>query len=168
MQDIIVVEYENKYQRDFEQLNRNWIEKYFRLEPADEYVLQHPEENIIQKGGAILIALHDSLAIGTAGLRRTGPDTVELIKMAVADNFRGKGVGELLGYAALEKARELGAEKVILYSNTSLTPALSLYKKLGFVEVPLEPDNEYIRSDIKMEIELKDLSISQHPYKMFL
>lgn len=170
MNGIIVVEYEKKYQRDFESLNRTWIEKYFRIEPADEYVLQHPEENIIQKGGAILIALHNSLAIGVVGLRKTGPTAFELIKMAVAEDYRGKGVGELLGYAALEKARELGAEKIWLYSHSSLQPALALYRKLGFVEVHLDPalEYEYERADVKMEILVTNISIRQHPFKMFL
>lgn len=152
MQAVVVVEYEKKYQRAFELLNKEWIERYFTIEPADEYLLTQPEATILQPGGAILMALHEDIAIGTVGLRKLKDGTLELIKMAVHEQFRGKGIGELLGKAALEKAAAMGIEKVVLYSNTSLAPALSLYKKLGFVEVPLEPDNEYTRSDIKMEI----------------
>lgn len=168
MGDLIVVEFEKKYRRDFDQLNRLWIEKYFKLEPADVYVLENPEENIIQPGGAILIALNDLLAVGTVGLRKLNATTYELIKMAVHENSRGKGIGELLGFAVLEKARLLGAETVILYSNTTLKPALSLYQKLGFVEVPLEADVDYERCDIKMEVHLSQVSLNLHPYKMFL
>ncbi len=168
MEGIVVVEYDKKYQQDFEQLNRAWIEKYFRVEPADEYVLLKPEENIINKGGAILFAVSDSVAIGTAGLRKVDAVTYELIKMAVHENFQGKGIGELLGYAALEKARELGGERVILYSNTRLKPALSLYRKLGFREIEMEASTGYVRSDIKMEVSLNDVSLKHHPYKMFI
>jgi ribosomal protein S18 acetylase RimI-like enzyme len=70
--------------------------------------------------------------------------------MAVDEIYRRKGIAEALSYAALHKARELGATSVILYSQTGLVPAITLYKKLGFREVPLEK-GIYARSDIKME-----------------
>lgn len=149
---ISVVSYEAKYRSAFDCLNRSWIEKYFSIEPADEYLLQNPEATVIEPGGAILIALEDATAVGVVGLRKINDTEYELIKMAVSDAHQGKGIGAILGKAILEEAAKLGAEKVVLYSNTGLLPALSLYRKLGFVEVPLEPDNDYIRSDIKMEL----------------
>ena len=48
----------------------------------------------------------------------------------------------------------LGATKVILYSNTKLGPAIHLYQKYGFVEVPMGT-SEYKRSNIKMEKTIK-------------
>lgn len=149
---IAVVSYEAKYRSAFDSLNRSWIERYFSIEPADEYLLQNPEATVTEPGGAILIALEDDTAVGVVGLRKISDTEYELIKMAVSDAHQGKGIGAILGKAILEEAAKLGAEKVVLYSNTGLLPALSLYRRLGFVEVPLEPDNDYIRSDIKMEL----------------
>jgi len=71
--------------------------------------------------------------------------------MAVSEKAKGLKIGYALGKAALEKAREVKAGKVELLSNWKLAPALSLYKKLGFVEVPL-PRDEYERAEIKIEI----------------
>jgi ribosomal protein S18 acetylase RimI-like enzyme len=48
----------------------------------------------------------------------------------------------------------MGALSILLYSSTKLIPAIALYRKLGFVEVPL--DGPYKRSDIKMELKLVD------------
>ena len=79
----------------------------------------------------------------------------EFTKMAVSASYRRKGIAEALSTAALQKAKELGASKVFLYSNTKLQPALKLYQKVGFMEVPIE-DEVYKRTDIKMEIELKN------------
>ena len=53
---------------------------------------------------------------------------------------------------AIKKAKKLGAQKIILYSNTILAPAIELYRKLGFVEVPV--DGPYKRSNIKMELKV--------------
>jgi GNAT superfamily N-acetyltransferase len=74
----------------------------------------------------------------------------ELGKMAITSLHQGKGLSNLLMQHCINKALELKAKKVILYSNRRLLPALQLYRKFGFKEVPLE-DSKYERSDIKME-----------------
>jgi ribosomal protein S18 acetylase RimI-like enzyme len=143
-------EYKPKYQPWFEKFNRDWIEKYFWMEPIDTAVLQHPEEHILKNGGSILMASCDKEMAGTVALKYVEPGVYEFTKMAVDEKFRGQHIGLLLSEAAIIKARELDAHKIILYSNTVLAPAISLYRKLGFKEVPL--DAVYKRSDIKMEL----------------
>lgn len=147
-----------EHQPWFESLNRAWIEKYFWLEDIDRYVLQNPEEAIISNGGAIFMASYEGQIAGTVALRKLDDDIYEFTKMAVDENFRRKGIAEALSYAAFEKAKSLGAVKVILYSQTGLKAAIQLYKKLGFVEVPIEK-GIYKRSDIKMEIEFSPVHI---------
>lgn len=145
-----ILEYKPEYQPWFEKFNRDWIEKYFWMEPVDFAVLQNPEEHIIKKGGSILMASCDKEMAGTVALKYVEPGVYEFTKMAVDEKFRGQKIGLLLSEAAIIKAKQLGACKIILYSNTVLAPAISLYRKLGFKEVPL--DAVYERSDIKMEL----------------
>jgi len=149
--NIQIIDYSSKYKEDFKKLNLDWIEKYFFVEPLDEEVLSKPEENIIQKGGHILFAKIGDKIVGTCALINEGENVFELAKMAVSESSQGKGVGLILGKKTIEKAKEVGAIKVYLVSNTKLTPALNLYKKLGFAEVPIE-STEYERTDIKMEL----------------
>ena len=150
--ELTILEYRPEYQMWFEKFNRDWIEKYFWMEPIDFAVLQKPEEHIIKKGGAILMASCDREMAGTVALKYVQPGVYEFTKMAVDERFRGQKIGLLLSEAAIIKARQLGAHKIILYSNTVLAPAISLYRKLGFKEVPV--DAVYERSDIKMELTL--------------
>lgn len=147
-----IVEYESGHQRWFEKLNRQWIEQYFWIEPVDEEVLQYPEKNILAKGGAILMATSNGEVAGTVALKRVDSEMFEFTKMAVDEKYRGQKIGRALGQAAIKKAKELGAKKIILYSNTVLVPAIELYRKLGFSEVPV--DGPYKRSNIKMELKL--------------
>jgi GNAT superfamily N-acetyltransferase len=149
---ITMLDYNSFYQPWFEKLNRHWIEKYFWMEPIDVAVLQDPESHIIQKGGAILMASVDEEIAGTVALKYVERGVYEFTKMAVDERFRGQKVGLALAEAAIEKARTLGAKKIILYSSTKLVPAISLYRKLGFVEIPV--DGPYKRSDIKMQLTL--------------
>jgi GNAT superfamily N-acetyltransferase len=151
--EIHIVDYTPAYQRSFEKLNREWIEKYFWMEPVDFEVLQSPDEHIIKHGGSILMAQIANEIAGTVALKRVNEKVFEFTKMAVDEKFRGRKVGQALAEAAIEKAKNKGADKIILYSNTVLAPAIALYKKIGFKEIPV--DGPYKRSNIKMELLLK-------------
>ena len=154
MDKIEIINYKPEHQAYFERLNRAWIEKYFWMEERDNYVLQKPEEAILKKGGAVLMAACNGKIAGTVALKKVDNEVYEFTKMAVDEKFRRRGIAEALSYASFDKARELGAKKVILYSNRILTPAITMYHKLGFTEVPIEKGIVYERSDIKMEIDL--------------
>ena len=124
------------------------------MEDIDEKVLGYPDEYILKNGGAILIAKYKNEIVGTCALTNEGDLIYELTKMGVDEKYRGLKIGYLLGVAAMEKAKQLGAKKVILYSNTvHSSNAINLYRKLGFKEVPLD-HALWVRADIKMEIDL--------------
>ena len=149
-----IVPYTYLHQPVFRQLNYDWIHRYFWIEEADRRVLDDPQHYILDKGGYILMAESEGEVVGTCALIPVGENVFELAKMAVAESARRKGIGYALGLASIEKAREAGASKVELLSNTKLSSAMLLYKKLGFSEVPL-PETEYERANIKMEMVLK-------------
>ncbi|HMJ48038.1 MAG TPA: GNAT family N-acetyltransferase [Ferruginibacter sp.] len=148
---ITIVDYKDWHQPWFENLNRFWIEKYFEMEALDEWVLTCPLQSIIEPGGAILMGLYNGEVAGTVALRKVEAGVFEFTKMAVDKKFQRKGIAEALSYASFEKAKELGAISVILYTNSILTPAIMLYEKLGFTHVPIGK-GEYKRSDVKMQI----------------
>ena len=148
--ELTILEYKPEHQPWFEKFNRDWIEKHFWMEPIDIAVLQNPDEHILKKGGSILMASCDKEIAGTVALKYVEPGVYEFTKMAVDEKFRGQHIGLLLSEAAIIKARNLGAHKIILYSNTVLVPAITMYRKLGFKEIPV--DAVYERSDIKMEL----------------
>jgi GNAT superfamily N-acetyltransferase len=161
MDKVEIINYKEEHQPYFESFNKAWIEKYFWLEEIDKYVLQHPEEAIIDKGGAVLMATCNGEVAGTVALKKVSDEVYEFTKMAVDEAYRRKGIAEALSYASFEKAKVLGAKKVILYSNRKLSPAITMYHKLGFTEVPIEK-GVYERSDIKMEIDLSAVGLVIH------
>ncbi|EMR01905.1 GNAT family N-acetyltransferase [Cesiribacter andamanensis] len=143
--------YQPHLQAYFERLNKAWIEQYFRLEPIDQWVLEHPDEAILQKGGDIFFVEYQGQIIGTAALKWNAPGVLELTKMAVDPAYQGLGAGKFLCKTAIDRARAAGAGCLLLYSNRSLAPAIGIYRTLGFQEVPVEPGT-YARADLKMEI----------------
>lgn len=155
MKTITIENYRPEWQNYFEQFNRAWIEKYFMLEDIDKYVLSNPEEAILNDGGKILFAVYGGKVIGTVALKKVNNDTMELTKMAVDENYQGIGAGKMLCQTAIDKAKDLGVEKLVLYTQSALKPALGIYRNLGFTEVAIE-QGKYKRADTKMEMILKD------------
>ncbi|HTH55414.1 MAG TPA: GNAT family N-acetyltransferase [Cyclobacteriaceae bacterium] len=153
---IEVVGFRPEHQPWFEKLNRHWIEKYFWMEPIDFEVLQYPDEHILKPGGTIFMGIYEKEIAGTAAVKYVKPDVYEFTKMAVDNKFQGKKIGKALAKAAIAWCQKSRAHKIILYSNTKLETAIKMYRKLGFVEVPL--DGPYKRSDIKMELKLEVVS----------
>ncbi len=148
-----IVDYIPEYRSAFRELNVEWISTYFKMEEADYKSLDNPEDYILNKGGHILVALYRDEPLGVCALiKMNHPEfDYELAKMAVSPKAQGKNMGWLLGQAALDKARELGAQKVFLESNTILKPAINLYHKLGFQKITGYP-SPYERSNIQMAI----------------
>lgn len=150
---VTIVDYRPAYEKAFRALNEEWINTYFEMEDSDRRALHHPDEYILQKGGAILVALDDGEPVGVCALiKMDHPDyDYELAKMAVASDARGKNVGYLLGSAVVEKAKALGASRICLKCNSVLKPALGLYRKLGFRDID-SVDTPYKRCNVQMEL----------------
>jgi GNAT superfamily N-acetyltransferase len=152
---VTVVPYQKEFREAFERLNRDWIERFFVLEPADREVFSDPEARILANGGEIFFVMEGSRVQGTCAVLRHGAEDCEIAKMAVAPEARGRGYGDLLMETAIRFARDAGASRIIIVSNTVLEPAIRLYEKHGFVRVPLSSDGRYRRANIRLELDLR-------------
>ena len=137
----------------FRQLNEEWISRYFKLEPADLKALDHPEEYILTPGGCILFAEMNGQVVGTCALiKMADGNSYELAKMAVSPAAQGRQLGYLLGQAAVQRVRDLSGTRVYLETNSTLGPALALYRKLGFQHLAAPNPSPYARADVQMEL----------------
>jgi putative acetyltransferase len=151
MPEPTLIPFDQRYAKDFKDINLEWIEKYFAVEEHDLGQLSNPQEYIIDKGGEVLFAVCNDKVAGVCALIKTGDAEFELAKMGVSPDFRGQQIGYKLGLYTIKTARLLGAKRIWLESNRRLVPALTLYKKLGFYEIPLTY-TPYARADIRMEL----------------
>lgn len=156
-QGLHIVPYSPRYAKAFHDLNKAWIDRYFRMEPIDHRILEDPQTHILDPGGAIWVALMEDTPAGVCALMpdHEAPDTYELTKMGVDPGYQGLGIGYALGRAVLDGARSMGARRVYLESNTVLEPAIRLYRKLGFTEFEGR-HSPYSRCNIQMEIRFAD------------
>jgi putative acetyltransferase len=154
----------------FRTLNEAWITRFFALEDEDRRLLNDPVGHIVAPGGVVLVARlgaePDAEVIGCVGLAALAPGdhgtsgddgVFELVKMAVSDAHQGHGTGRRLIAAAVERARTMGARRIVLESNRRLGSAVHLYEASGFRH--LEPheveQSPYVRADVAMRLDLR-------------
>lgn len=152
--EITIIPFEEQYAKDFYDLNIEWLETFFYVEPHDEEVLSQAKSYIIDKGGHIFFAKFNDEIVATVALIKIEEGIFELSKMAVLPKMRGQKIGQQLLQYCIDFATSQQFKKLLLYSNRKLENAIYIYEKYGFVEIPLEANNPYMRGDIKMELTL--------------
>ena len=148
-----IIPYSDEYASVFKVMNLEWLDKYNLTESHDLLILNDPKGTIIDNGGVIFLARSGDEIVGSAAIINEGHDTYELAKMTVSTAFQGKGISKLLLEKCIEAAKERNAKKIILFSNSQLQTAISLYKKYGFKHVDVT-DAPFLTADIKMELSL--------------
>ena len=118
---------------------------------ADGYVINLPRADAFTPPtGEFVLALDEAgAAIGCGGIRRLaddvlgdGPRTVWEVKhLWVRDAGRGRGTGRALLVELERRARERGADTVVLDTNASLAAANGLYTSSGYVSIAPYNDN---------------------------
>jgi GNAT superfamily N-acetyltransferase len=151
--EIRIISYRNEHHAVFKQLNLEWLDHYHLTETHDLMVLDDPKGTILSPGGFIWLAEANGKIVGTAALMKEHEGVYELVKMAVTEAYRGNGISKLLIEKGIHKAREIGAQKLTLYSNHKLQTAIGLYEKYGFRHVALH-DSPFETADVRMELDL--------------
>ena len=145
-----IIEFEEKYRKDFIDFNTDWIVSNFGfLEEQDKETFEKIDEEM-KAGAMIFFAVENDTALSTCMARPMEEATWEICKLGSNKELPHKGAGSAVFEAAMNWALEHGAEKLFIVSNRRLKPALHIYRKYGFKEIELE-NCEYIRGDIAFE-----------------
>ena len=150
--NICINMYETKFDKDFFVLNKVWIEESWILEESDKKDLLNPKK-IVDNGGQVFFAVESQSAVGTVAMIKSSEYKFELAKMTVKENYRGKGIANMLMDQCLDFAKQKNAKEIFLISNDSLTIARNLYDKYGFKEVDLD-SQKYDRGNVKMTLKI--------------
>ena len=149
--EINIINFQDNFEKDFYDLNIEWLEYFFQVEEYDYEVLSNSKKYIINKGGKIFFAESAGNIIGTVALMPTKNKLVfELTKMAVKPEYRNKGIGKKLLKKCIDYSKSNSYSSIILYSNKKLNNAIHLYRKFGFKEIRMEKKSPYLRANIKM------------------
>lgn len=152
-----IIRYNEKYKDDFIRLNKAWIEKYFEMEQEDYDVLNNIDKLIIN-GAMVFFAVENDKVWATGMSMPLNNDEWEICKLATDENYHGRGVGSAVFKECMDYAIKQGGKRIIIVSNTILKPALHIYKKFGFTEIPIDKTHNYERGNIQLQYIVKEIA----------
>ncbi|MPZ63984.1 MAG: GNAT family N-acetyltransferase [Pseudonocardiaceae bacterium] len=115
------------------------------LDREDPYVARLYDAAGRARDAELLVATDDTdRLLGTVTVCEPGsplsevsrPGELEFRMLAVSPAARGRGIGELLTRAVLDRAAQRGARQVVLSSSEWMSVAHRLYTRLGFSRLP--------------------------------
>src|SRR5208282_1618679 len=87
-------------------------------------------------GGEIILAFAQQAVVACGALRELEPRLGEIKRIYVRADHRGPGFGPRLTHALLNRARELGYERVRVDTLPTMTAAIQFYQEMGFEPIP--------------------------------
>jgi GNAT superfamily N-acetyltransferase len=83
----------------------------------------------------VIIVYENGLAVGCGRFKVYDNDSVEIKRMFVKSDFRGKGISKLILNELEKWATELGFTRAILETGIKQPEAIGLYNKAGFIRI---------------------------------
>jgi GNAT superfamily N-acetyltransferase len=108
-------------------------------------------EEVAPGRGALLILRLDRMAVACGAVRLNDATTAEIKRMYTLPAMRGRGLAGRLLAALEDEARKLGARRLVLETGERQPESLAVYRRAGFVEIPLF--GEYLDSPLSICME---------------
>ena len=86
--------------------------------------------------GGIILCKQDNEFIASVAIRKFADGIAELKRMYVQPAYQQSGIGKTLMENSIELAIACGYKKIVLDTLNDMIPAIRLYKKYGFAEIP--------------------------------
>jgi len=120
----------------------DWVTENFGPTTPDRTSTVRPEEMVPPEGVFVLVVDGGRVVAG-GGVRRLGPGVGEIKRMFVVPDARGQGHARRLLEGLEEAAVDLGYERLRLDTAQSMTTAMGLYRRSGYVDIPDYNGNSY-------------------------
>ena len=143
-----------------ELIHRVFDEYGFMWDPKDEFwdlLADEPAFPYRSPIGRMWVMRDDhGVVVGSIAAERVDGPTVELHRLYLDAHLRGRGLGRRLFETGVEWAREHGAWRVELWSDTRFEHAHRLYERLGYVKTDSRALND-VNHTVEFKYE-RDLS----------
>lgn len=106
-------------------------------------LLADPSERLVREyisRGKCFIMNYDGIILGTYVVIPTRPETVEIVNVAVNEDYHGQGYGKQLILHAIETAKREGYKTIEIGTGNSGVVQLALYQKCGFRITSIDRD----------------------------
>ena len=134
---------------DFRKLVR-LLDEYMQIIDGNEHAF-YAQFNKLDLIKNAVVFYQDEVAAGCGALKKYGEKTVEIRRMFVHPDFRGKGIGAAVLNELEMWAAELNFSECILETSQKLKPAILLYQKTGYRVIPNYGQYEHVENSICMK-----------------
>jgi RimJ/RimL family protein N-acetyltransferase len=138
---------------------------FLRMDLTQESVVDEWMENVAEGHSTTLVAFDGSGLVGYAAIHRNrAPWTrrVGEIRVNVAQNYRGRGLGRVLTGQVFDLAHELGLQKLMAQMTSDQQGAQSAFRRLGFVPEALLADYVEDMNGTTRDLVLMTYSVDGH------
>lgn len=124
--------------KDFDELEKLYLtslrnnDKGFIQDISFHGSIYEIAENLRANNGDFMVLKCKDKIIGMGGIKRCSNESVELCKLHVDPQYKGKGFGKQLTLELMNQAKRKGYDKMELHVTNTQTPAIGLYQNLGF------------------------------------
>ena len=124
------------------------------LREGDHYAF-FAQFNRIDKIKHVVVAYFNGVAVGCGAIKEYSPSIMEVKRMFVSKQSRGKGIASGILHELEEWANELNYEKCILETGDKQPEAIALYKKNQYKIIPNYGQYEKVESSTCFEKTLR-------------
>lgn len=110
--------------------------------------------NLSESISDVLLAYMDGVAVGCAGLKKYNDSDVEIKRVWVEPNYRGRHIATELMDRIEDKAREMGFKRAVLQTRPIMEDAVGLYEKRGYELIGNYPPYDKLEGAICMALNL--------------
>ena len=103
--------------------------------------------------GLMTVIRLDGRPVGCGCLKISDPDVIDVKRMWLSPDVRGRGLGRGLLEHLVGEARSLGYERVRLDTNEALIEAIALYEKMGFRSVERFNDDPHATHFFELQLD---------------
>lgn len=128
-----IKEFDKKYNKQVNEFIISIFVDEYGFEECRKELEEQDNYTYIKNGGNFWIAVNENDdVVGTMALRKHSDDEMELKKLYVRSDYRGKGLSKELYGKVMDVSKEKKVQRIFLGTYNKLETAVNFYKKRGF------------------------------------
>jgi putative acetyltransferase len=123
------------------------LDKTLRTKDGEDHDF-YAQHNTLDKINHVVVCYENDVAIGCGAFKKFDSNTVEIKRMFVRPNFRGKGIASTVLKELELWASEFNYTNCVLETGKNNPEAIALYRKSGFEIIPNYGQYENIETSV--------------------
>jgi putative acetyltransferase len=149
---MVIIQRTDSSSTDFKELVK-LLDADLRIKDGDDHAFYN-QFNKIDTIKQVIVAYYKDIAVGCGAFKSYSEQAVEIKRMFVHPDFRGRGIAQQILQELEKWAAEMGYQSCVLETGQKQLEAIQLYLKTGYQRIPNYGQYEGIENSICMKKDL--------------